>query len=97
MPFARQNPRRLSIFCSVLKHKAIKGRYTTEIFTFFIIVDECSLDTNVFMIIEILSKKYSGSRNFGESIVYIGLCRLYKEHFQMSQRTHSGSTQCICN
>ena len=59
MADAMQNPCRLSILGCVLKPEAVEGGVSKQIiWTFFKLVDERSLSTKVFNIIEISSKKW---------------------------------------
>lgn len=58
MSFAMQTPLRLSIFGCVLKPWAAEGLFQNRKFgLFFILVDELSFGTKVFMIVKMLSKK----------------------------------------
>lgn len=62
-----QNPSKLFIFGCVLRPEAVEVVSKQLTGLFFILVDECNLDTKVFMIIEKLSTK-SWKQKLGQSI-----------------------------
>lgn len=62
-----QNPSKLFIFGCVLWPEAVEVVSKQLTGLFFILVDECNLDTKVFMIIEKLSTK-SWKQKLGQSI-----------------------------